>query len=190
MISTRYGVTLLLHGPGIAFPSGNTRYLAAHSETVRRSTAPPRSRANIPLPFVHPFFVAADKLLTSPGKPVFFSAPEPAQIYHTAPVQRQKATLAAKLPFFVFELKSCFLSLFKSPFSRVSSSAETYRDGDLASPVHNVFCEHPMLTKSTLMHKLSTLMNIAFDICSFRRRTTSLNLLHFSEIASPKRNFY
>ena len=38
MISTRYGVTLLLQGPGIAFPSGSTRYFAAHSETVRRST--------------------------------------------------------------------------------------------------------------------------------------------------------
>ena len=37
MISTRYGVTLLLHGPGIALPSGSTRYFAAHSETVRRS---------------------------------------------------------------------------------------------------------------------------------------------------------
>ena len=37
MISTRYGVMRFLHGPGMAFVSGNIRYFSAHFDTGRRS---------------------------------------------------------------------------------------------------------------------------------------------------------
>ena len=38
MISTRYGVTLLRHGPGMELLSGRTRLASAHFDTVTRST--------------------------------------------------------------------------------------------------------------------------------------------------------
>lgn len=37
MISTRYGVTLFFHGPGMAFPLGRTRFRSAHTDTLTRS---------------------------------------------------------------------------------------------------------------------------------------------------------
>ena len=37
-MSTRYGVTLFLQGPGMAFPSGRVRFFSAHLDTVIRST--------------------------------------------------------------------------------------------------------------------------------------------------------
>lgn len=37
MISTRYGVTLFRHGPGMAFPFGSMRCRSAHTDTLTRS---------------------------------------------------------------------------------------------------------------------------------------------------------
>ena len=37
MISTRYGVTLFRHGPGMAFPFGRTRFCSAHADVLTRS---------------------------------------------------------------------------------------------------------------------------------------------------------